>query len=93
LGLVALAGADLKSLDLSRTQTADAALASLEKTRRIDALDLSDTPLTDQAVPYLERIPGVEGRRAAGTRIGPAGIGRLKQSRPGLTVTTSRPMR
>jgi hypothetical protein len=92
-GLVALTGADLKSLDLSRTQTADAALAGLEKTRRIDALDLSDTPLTDQAVPYLERIPGLRVVELAGTRIGPAGIGRLKQSRPGLTVTTSRPMR
>jgi hypothetical protein len=77
----------LKELNLSRTLVDDKVMASLAKLPSLESLALSDTAITDAAEVEILQMKRLKELDVALTKITPQCVERMKNTRPGLTIS------
>jgi hypothetical protein len=76
----------LRRLSLTKTNITDKDLASLSTLARLEALMLNNTEVSDKAVDELIRLPALRTCCLGSVRITPAGIAKLKEHFPKLSL-------
>lgn len=78
---------ELTRLSLYGASVTDAGLLHLKDNRQLEALGLGATKVTDRGLDHLARMPHLRWLwLTQAKQVTPAGVARLKQALPGLTV-------
>ncbi len=77
---------NLRELDLSSTIVDDSVTRSISKAMRLTTLWMTGTRLTDQSIDAIAKLPALENVDLQQTGVTAAGIKRLKELKPNLTV-------
>jgi hypothetical protein len=90
--LAELAILPLRQLDLLRTDVTDACLARLAGLP-LEQLDLGGTGIGEAGLGALAALPRLAQASLARTRVTEAGVTRLREQRPGLSIAARWPVR